>query len=269
VRLVALSCACIIASVAFAQDGPPPNAVAAFPSWPKADPETIARGKRVYSANCAYCHGEDARGGENGGTNIIRSDVFMKDKRGEVLARFFETADSNEHKFKLQGTEAADIAAFVHAFGVNSRDPGRMRPETIVVGDAKAGHAYFESKCATCHSASGDLKGIATRIPTPRSLQQTWLMPVVPSGRANRGSRYRPITVSITLSEGKVEGVLVRTDDFLVTVTQADGTQRTIRRDGNSPPVEIHDPMQGHKDLLPQYTDRDIHNVTAYLVTLK
>jgi cytochrome c oxidase cbb3-type subunit 3 len=261
----------IFTFAAFAQDGPPANAVGAFPSWPKSAPEVIARGKQVYLTNCAYCHGEDARGGENGGTNIIRSDVFMKDRRGEVVAEFLKTTDSNEHKFRFTGNEAAEIAAFIHAFGINGRDPGRMRPPTIVVGDPKAGQSYFQSKCAGCHSAEGDLKGIAARISNPRALQQTWLMPVVPGGRGpvNPGNRYHPITVTVTLPEGKVEGVLGRIDDFLVTITQSDGTRRTIRRDGNSPPVEIHDPMKGHKDLLPQYSDRDIHNLTAYLVTLR
>jgi cytochrome c oxidase cbb3-type subunit III len=252
---------------AFAQNQP----VGAFPSWPKSDPEVIARGKQIYNANCAYCHGEDARGGENGGTNIIRSDVFMKDRQGEVVQEFLSTANSNEHRFRFTGNEAAEIAAFVHSFGINSRDPGRMRPPTIVVGDGRAGEAYFRSKCTSCHSADGDLKGIASRISNPKSLQQTWLMPLVPSARraAITSDRYRPITVTVTLPEGNVEGVLGRIDDFLVSLTEADGTRRTIRRDGDSPPVEIHDPMQGHKELLPQYSDRDIHNVTAYLVTLK
>jgi cytochrome c oxidase cbb3-type subunit 3 len=269
--VVKLVPAFILTFAAFAQDGPPANAAGAFPGWPKSAPEVIARGKLVYMTNCAYCHGEDARGGENGGTNIIRSDVFMKDRKGEVVAEFLKTTDSNEHKFRFTGDEPAEIAAFVHAFGINSRDPGRMRPPTIVVGDAKAGQSFFQSTCAGCHSAEGDLKGIATRISNPRTLQQTWLMPVVPGprGPVNPSGRYRPITVTVTLPGGKVEGVLGRIDDFLVTLTQTDGTRRTIRREGNSPPVEIHDPMKGHKDLLPQYSDRDIHNVTAYLVTLK
>jgi YD repeat-containing protein len=271
-KTLQLSIALVFTLKTFAQDGPPPGGgVGAFPSWPKSDPEVIAAGKRVYGVNCAHCHGEDARGGENGGTNLIRSDVFMKDRKGEMVTQFLQTTDSTEHKFRFTGDEAAEIAAFIHSFGINSRDPGRMRPPTIVVGDAKAGQAYFQSKCGNCHSAEGDLKGIAARISDPRSLQQTWLLPVVPGarGRANPGNRYRPITVSVTLPEGKVEGILGRIDDFLVTLTDADGTRRTIRRDGASPPVEIRDPMKGHKDLLPQYSDRDIHNVTAYMVTLK
>jgi cytochrome c oxidase cbb3-type subunit 3 len=75
--------------------------------------------------------------------------------------------------------------------------------------------------------------------------------------------------VTITAPSGAVEGQLVRIDDFLVTVGLVDGTQRTFRREGNVPKIEIHDPMKAHRDMLATYTDKDMHDVTAYLVTLK
>ena len=88
----------------------------------------------------------------------------------------------------------------------------------------------------------------------------------MPPGTVSR----RTVTVSVTLpSAEKIEGRLIRIDDFLVTVGLADGTERTFRRDEDVPKVEIHDPMQTHRDLMAVYTDKDIHDVTAYLVTLK
>ena len=80
----------------------------------------------------------------------------------------------------------------------------------------------------------------------------------------------RTVTVSVTVPSGeKVEGRLVQIDDFLVTVGLADGTVRTFRRDEDVPKVEVHDPLKAHRDLLAVYTDKEIHDVTAYLVTLK
>jgi cytochrome c oxidase cbb3-type subunit 3 len=247
-----------------------------FPSRPPGDPATVARGQASYKTNCAYCHGEDARGGENGGTNLLRSDYVMRDRAGEVLDPFFKSATANEHKFAFTNAQVADIAAFIHEFKINSRDPGRMRPPTVVVGDAKAGQAYFQSKCASCHSVTGDLKGIASRIDDPRNLQQTWLMPLIMGPRfggapvASIGSKVPPVTVTVTMQNGeKVEGNLGRIDDFIVTLTQPDGATRSIRREGDTPKVEVHDPLKPHKDLLPVYTDKNIHDVTAYLVTIK
>jgi mono/diheme cytochrome c family protein len=263
---------------------------AAFPIRPKADPATLARGKQDYNTNCAYCHGEDARGGDNGGVNLLRSEVVMKDQNGERLRTFLLNESGEEHaaaregilKFNLTSAQAndlqaylGDLAAFIHDFRLSSRDPGRMRPPTTLVGDATAGQKYFEQKCASCHSASGDLKGIASRITDPRSLQQTWLMPAVYGFRGfnpppDVPTHVPPATVTVTTPDGrKMEGRLGRIDDFLVTLTTADGTSHTIRRDGEVPKVEVHDPMKPHKELLPFYTDTDIHNVTAYLATLK
>jgi cytochrome c oxidase cbb3-type subunit 3 len=249
----------------------------AYPSRPPGDPASIARGKTLYDTNCSFCHGEDARGGAQGGPNLIRSDVVLRDQNGELLAPVIQNGrpDLGMPKFTLSNTDASDLSAFLHSFGINSRDPARKRPPSIVVGDAKSGEAYFKAKCSSCHSVTGDLKDIGARIGDPRTLQQTWLMPVVYIARGGTTSvsaatKVPPVTVTVTLPDGKrVEGRLGRIDDFIVTLTEADGTARTFRRDGDIPKVEVHDPLQPHKDLLRVYTDKDIHDVTAFLVTVK
>ena len=252
--------------------------VAAFPTRPKAAPDVLARGKAAYDTNCASCHGADARGGERGGNNLLRSDITMKDTDGSLLRQFLLNSTGNQHsgvregpqRFDFTPQQAGDISAYIRDFPLNSRDPGRMRPPTIVVGDAKAGAAYFAATCASCHSATGDLKGLATRISDPRTMQQTWLMPILPGRGGAARAVAHPTTVTVTQPDGtKIDGTLGRIDDFIVTLTEADGTARSFRRDGDLPKVELHDPMQQHRELLSIYTDADIHNVTAYLATLK
>jgi cytochrome c oxidase cbb3-type subunit III len=246
-----------------------PAPFVAYPQRPAADPLKAARGKEIYSVNCAFCHGEDARGGDVG-PNIIRDQVLLNDKDGELLAPVLDAGRPAQGmpNFKFTAAQTSDLAAFIHTFRVGGYDITRNRPATIVVGDAKAGEAYFKSNCAKCHSATGDLKGIASRNTDPRSLQQRWLMPT--AGGRGGAVPAAPTTVTVTLANGqKVEGRLGRIDDFTVTLIAADGTSQTIRRDGDTPKVEVHDPIQGHRDLLPKYTDKNIHDVTAYLVTVK
>jgi cytochrome c oxidase cbb3-type subunit III len=264
---------------------PGTGSATAFPTHPAGDPTTIERGKKAYQTNCAYCHGNDARGGENGGTNILRSEYVMKDKNGESLRQFLLNSGEKAHsgvregilKFDFTQGQASDLAAFVtdisafiHDFTLSSRDPGRMRPPTIVVGNARAGEVYFKAKCASCHSATGDLKGIASRIPDAKNLQQTWLLPRIPGGRGGPAGPLPGTTATVTQPDGeKAEGRLVRLDDFIAVLVTADGTERRFNRERGNPKVELHDPRQPHRDLLPQYTDKDIHDVTAYLVTLE
>jgi cytochrome c oxidase cbb3-type subunit III len=249
--------------------------VSQFPDKPRADAVVVARGRNIYDTNCSFCHGEDARGGEEGGPNLIRSEILLRDQNGELLVPIVQNGlpDRGMPKFTLNTQQISDIAAFIHSFGISSRDPGRKRPPSIVVGDARAGESYFKTKCASCHSPFGDLRGIGTRISDPRILQQTWLMPVVSGGRGagpTAPAKVIPITVTVTLDDGqKIDGRLGRIDDFIVTLTQADGATRSFRRDGGSPQIEVHDPLQPHKELLRVYSDKDIHDVTAYLVTIR
>ncbi|MEP7352564.1 MAG: c-type cytochrome [Acidobacteriota bacterium] len=249
----------------------------AYPQRVPAAPEILARGKALYVAQCGFCHGEDARGGE-GASNLIRSTIILNDEDGELLSPVIRDGFPAQGmpKFVMTGTQVSDIAAFLHSFRVNGYDGSRNRPATIVVGDAKAGQTYFEQTCASCHSMSGpaslpgtnpsDLRGIATRITDARTLQQRWLV----GGGGGRGGGGTPVTVTVTVSaKEKFEGRLTRIDDFIVTVMQTDGVSKTFARDGDTPKVEIHDPQAAHKDLLKVYTDKNIHDVTAYLVTLK
>jgi cytochrome c oxidase cbb3-type subunit 3 len=124
------------------------------------------------------------------------------------------------------------------------------------------------------------MAGVASRYPTPMTLQNAW----VSGGGGGRGGRGRggagagdtparvpkPVTAVVTTSDGqRVEGRLDRIDDFLVTLMLADGSQKTFTRRGATPAIQITDPLAGHKQLWLKMTDDDLHDVTAYLVTLK
>jgi len=163
------------------------------------------------------------------------------------------------------------IAEYIHSILATARGQGNPPPGppvvlNVLVGDADAGRTLFETKCASCHSSTGDLRGIGSRFANPTQLQNAW----VAGGGGGRGGGNTALTATITLRTGeRVEGRVIRSDDFLITLGMADGTSRSFRRDGDIPKVEIRNPREGHIKLLPGYTDKDIHDLTAYLVTLK
>ena len=241
-----------------------------YPTRPPADPAAVERGKALYGVNCQFCHGADTRGGDSG-PSLLRSGIVLDDQHGELMAPVVRAGRPGMPKFTLSDDQIADVAAFVHTFRAAGYDESRVKPPSIVVGDAKAGETFFNGKCASCHSPAGDLRGIATKIADPRLLQQTWLLPGSGAGRgAAPPVSLKPTTVTVTLPSGeRVDGTLDRVDDFIVALTMADGTRRSFSSNGDTPRVEIHDPLQPHKELLRTYSDADIHNVTAYLVTLK
>ena len=166
--------------------------------------------------------------------------------------------------------EVKAIAEYIHSVAATAQRQGGPPPGppltlNILVGDAAAGKTYFAAKCSTCHSATGDLSGIGGRIADPMQLQNSWL-----AGGGGRGGNATPVTATVSLQNGqKVEGQLNRIDDFIVILTMTDGSTQSFRRTADAPNVEIRDPRAAHRNLLPEYTDKDIHDVTAYLVTLK
>jgi cytochrome c oxidase cbb3-type subunit III len=244
-----------------------------------ASPEVIARGKAVFGVNCAACHGGDLRGGDQGGPSLLRSLTALSDQHGELIGPIVHGSrqDKGMPGFNLSDTDTTAVAEYIHSVlaqvGVQARPPGAIDPSTlnVLVGNASEGQGYFKTRCASCHSVDEDLKGIASKYSDPRMLQNTW----VSGGGGGRGGRgggenMKPSTVTVTLANGqKMEGVLVREDDFDVTLTLANGTRKTIARDGDTPKVEVHDPYEAHKKLVSTLTDKDMHDVTAYLATLK
>jgi mono/diheme cytochrome c family protein len=225
------------------------------------NPAAVARGWALFQEYaCNFCHGADIRGAA-GGPSLLRSQLVQRDQNGELIGDVIRNGvpGTTMAAFALNADQIRDIAEFLHSFPLSSRDPARVRPESIVTGDAQAGRRYFTRSCSGCHSVTGDLAGIASRITDPRELQQTWLMP----------DNAPPVLVNVASADAVISGALVRIDEFSVTLELPSGMHRTFRRDGVTPAVTLEDPLQAHRDLLPQYADRDIHNVTAYLVTIE
>jgi cytochrome c oxidase cbb3-type subunit 3 len=269
---------------------PPPRPAGGFQEPPRfpahqrppAPPEQLEKGKAQYAGLCSACHGADARGGQLGGPNLLRSQLVLDDKDGELIIPVVQNGRPGPPPMPPLPMAVDDIkaiAAWLHALQAQGTNQGGPPPgpETelnILVGDAKAGQAFFAAQCASCHSPTGDLQGIATRVASPMALQNLWVSGGIarPRGARRAGPRpeSKPVTATVTLASGeKLAGRLARLDDFLVTLVLEDGTQRTIRRAGATPKIDVQDPLAKHRALLGVLTNANMHDVTAYLVTLK
>lgn len=270
-------------------EGPPPAAEHGQAAGPIAGmrmnftthnvpPEVVERGKNLFSVNCSFCHGSDAAGGAVG-PNLLRSAVVLQDQNGETIGPIVHGALASKGMPRIDLTDAqiSDIAGFLHSLQVSNYAEKPEKPIDIVVGDAMAGKQTFVRMCGSCHSVDGDLAHIASKVTDPRALQQAWLLPSGPgAGGFGRPAplpkdfHIPPMTVTVTLPSGKsVEGTLERVDDFYVGLTTKDGQFESFERDGDVPKVVLHDPMEAHRELLRRYTDKEIHDITAYLVTVK
>jgi cytochrome c oxidase cbb3-type subunit 3 len=139
----------------------------------------------------------------------------------------------------------------------------------ILVGDATQGRRYVADHCETCHTTAA-LQAFTKRFADPKLLQQNWLMPGSGGfGPGLGGGKAPPVTAVVTLPSGeRLEGTVDRMDDFTLTLITAGDHQRTVRTEEGGR-VVLNDPLKPHKDRLPLYIDSDIHNVTAYLASLR
>jgi mono/diheme cytochrome c family protein len=234
------------------------------------DAATLERGRTAFVSQCAGCHGSNAKGGESG-PDLIRAVPVIDDENGNLIGPIVLGGRQAQGmpKFNMTQAQISDIAAFLREGVRAAAERGTYKILNIVTGNARAGEAFFNGagKCGTCHSATGDLKGIGAKY-DPITLQGKFLMPV--GGRTNQRRNTSPIVVTVTLPSGQsFKGTLERIDDFNVALTDANGDYRSFLRKGEIPKVDLDDPLKAHYDMLPRYTDADMHNLTAWLTTLK
>lgn len=221
-----------------------------------------ASGDGLFQQNCAFCHGRDAMGGETG-PDLTQSKLVLGDKTGEKIAGVIREGrpDAKMPAFNFSSEQIASLVAFLHArIQAAAAHPGGRRGVSIAdlqTGNAAAGKAYFNGQggCSKCHSPSGDLAGIASRY-QGLQLEERMLYP--------RGAKS---TLTVTLPSGeKLSGTLAYRDEFVIGMWTPEG-YRSWRTDRVQ--YTVDSPADAHVAQFPKYTDDDVHNLMAYLQTLK
>jgi cytochrome c oxidase cbb3-type subunit III len=230
--------------------------------------DLVQNGRSQFRQDCSFCHGRDAGGGESG-PDLTRSKLVAADVDGDKIGSVIRNGrpDKGMPPFDRSDAQIASLVAFIHtqrnnamSAGGRNRSGGRKGVEAsdLQTGNAAAGQQYFEGAggCATCHSPTGDLAGIASRY-KGLELEEQMLYP-----------RRAKSKVTVTLPAGQViDGTLAYLDEFTVGLTDASGTYRSWRtRDVR---YKVDSPAEAHVDLFSRYTDADIHNLIAYLQTLR
>jgi cytochrome c oxidase cbb3-type subunit III len=235
-------------------------------SWMGKNPleqEDVRRGAAVFEQSCSFCHGKKADGGPEA-PNLIRSILVRHDKNGDLIGPVIEEGrpDRGMPAIRLPASQSADVVAYLHALLSLSDSAGDSGPnssyslEFLLTGNTAQGRAFFNANCAACHAATGDLAHIASKYP-PINLQARFLYPV----------GTLPVA-SVTLSSGSVvKGTLKHQDAFSVSIVDADGWYHSWST--AEVKVSVKDPLARHRELITQYSNADLHNVFAYLESLK
>lgn len=245
------------------------------------DPAAVARGETLYHDNCGSCHGMTAKGTDKG-ADLIRSPLLIDDDKGNLLGPVIRNGepDKGMPKSNLTDQQISDIEAWLHVQFYAADHRTTYAFLSVLTGDPKRGEEFFNGagKCSTCHSVTGDLAGIGGKF-DPHALQQRWLYPRTGFGRGRGGfgATAAPVdtravtTVTVTLPNGQnYSGTLDRIDDFFVSLKDSQGVLHTFpRQSEDNPKVVENDPLKAHVEMLRHLTDQEVHDVTAYLASLK
>lgn len=236
------------------------------PQTSKVDAAAAERGHAEFKSSCGFCHGEDATGAR--APDLVRSTLVLHDDHGTLLGPMIRNGrpDKGMPSFaSLKEDQLADIIAFLHHQADealhSAHVPGDYPLKKLLTGNADAGKTFFfgSGGCSGCHSIDGDLKGIAGRM-SPVDLQQNMVYP--------QGKRIPRVTATVTTKDGQhFQGTLAQQDEFRIGLKCDDGWYRSWATDQVE--VAVHDPLQRHRELMSIYTDADMHNLFAFLETLK
>jgi cytochrome c oxidase cbb3-type subunit 3 len=228
----------------------------------------VQQGAALFRQDCSFCHGRDATGGESG-PDLTRSKLVAADANGNKIAPVIRNGrpDNKMPPFDRTDQQIASLVAFIHAQQRAAQAQGGRRgnggrkgvdPEDLRTGNAEAGKKYFDGAggCAACHSPTGDLAGIASRF-KGLELEEQMLYP-----------RQAKSKVTVTLVSGQeISGTVAYLDEFTIGLTNSEGVYQSWRtRDVR---YKLDAPVEAHVDLFSKYTDDDVHNLMAYLQTLK
>ena len=225
----------------------------------------------------------DLRGGDIGGPNLLRSQVALSDQDGELILPIIQGSRQNAGMpaIAMSPEDAKAVAAYVRSvvatIGRQGMPPaiGLAAPSVLVGNAARARRTSLPS-AAVAIPPPAICKALPRDISDPKALQNTWV-----SGgggrwprRRTRGAAAEPERPHRHCRRHTAREKAWKAGSCASTTSWSQSAwptapSRTFRRNGDVPKVEVHDPMQAHQDLLPVYTDKDMHDVTAYLVTLK
>jgi len=252
--IVRLALTAMISCGLIAQTAPPRRNNSLI-SRPVPGPAAVERGKTLFVASCGFCHGPNATGGE--GPDLVRSAVALRDENGEEIGPVIHTGRPGMPAFpQMTDAQIKDIAAFLRSRQQVAIDRGNYEFKNVNTGDPKRGETYFTAHCATCHSVSGDLKDIAARY-EPTALITRILYP--------KGAKP---TAAATDNGQTFSGTVEYLDDFEVGLRDDAGVYRGFTR-GPALKLVIKDPLEAHEKQLKTFRDDDLHDVLAYLETLK
>ena len=240
---------------------------------PVASQDVLIRGKGLYDTNCASCHTPTLRGTADGKyPSLLRAGVALRDQQGQLIG---PQLTRHTPPITMGPADTVAVAEYIRSVQVNPAQVNGPITLNVLVGNRDAGATTFQARCGQCHAADA-MKAFAAKFADAKALQDAWVSGSASTfGGGGRGGGSAGLPATVTLADGsKVQGTLIREDNFVVALTLPDGTRRTMARVNGVPKVEVSDAKAPHVYAIVKLAQDDtksslMHDITAYLWSLK
>ncbi len=221
--------------------------------------ESISTGYRVYTQNCALCHGME--GGWIEGIDLSRG-KFRTVVTDHDL-RYVISEGVSEGRMPSFDLSDADIDGLIAYIRIGFDPEGAA----VSIGDAQQGRGLFGSKgeCASCHRVAGrgprsapDLSSIGL-MRTPAALQRTLLNP-----QASLLPINRPVTL-VTRDDEIVNGRRLNEDTYTVQIIDSHERLRSF----DKAELKSYEISQTPTHRPTSLSSEEVADMVAYLLSLR
>jgi putative heme-binding domain-containing protein len=222
----------------------------------------VAAGRRIFDAQCAWCHGAGGTGGT--GPDLRRATLRHAATDAtlvQIVRNGIPGTEMPSFAIALTETTAWQTAAYVRSLGRTRAAPA--------AGNATRGAQLYESSgCGACHIVSGRGGVLGPELTTIGAQRGApYLRDAIVKPAAAHPPGYLVVR-AVPASGPEVRGIRVNEDVFWIHIRDGGGTVHTLQKSELKEVVREID-----ASLMPSYAERlkdaELDDLIAYLSTLR
>jgi cytochrome c oxidase cbb3-type subunit III len=254
--LCAASTAAVLSASLLAQTRATPQR----PARPAISSDAV-EGRRVFDAQCAWCHGNEGDGGMGPNLHGGLRHATTRASIVEIITNGIPGTDMPGFRSPLTERSIRQTAAYVQSLSRSGRQAAS--------GNVQRGAAVYEANgCASCHVANGVGGVLGPELTTIGSRRgAAYLREAIVKPAAAHPTGYLVVR-AVPASGPEVRGIRVNEDVFWVHIRDASGAVHALQKsDLKSLDRELD------ASLMPSYASRlkdaELDDLVAYLTTLR
>ena len=221
----------------------------------------LASGRRIFDAQCAWCHGNEGDGGTGPNLHGRLRHATTLASIVDIVANGIPGTDMPSFRLGLTDRSTKQAAAYVMSLSRSTSRPGP--------GNAERGATVYQSSgCGSCHVVEGRGGILGPELTTIGGRRgAVYLREAIVTPAASHPPGYLVVR-AVAAGGAQVRGIRVNEDVFWIHIRDASGTVHALQK---SELARVDRELEA--TLMPSYESRlssaQLDDLVAYLATLR